>query len=242
MKNKMIEQLRGGCIISCQALEHEPLHGSHIMAAMAAAAEEGGAVAIRANSPQDVRAIKDKCALPVIGLYKMHYSDSEVYITPTLREVEAIVNAGAEFVAVDCTKQARPGGQQLEELVAEIRQRFPGTLLVADVSTYEEGVDAMAMGADLVSTTMSGYTAYSLQQPGPDIELVRRLAALRQVPVLAEGRIWGTEECVSCFQAGAYAVVIGTAITRPQEIVKRYVGTIRDRLKPGATGKPLLQA
>ncbi len=231
MTQKWIEQIAQGLIVSCQALIDEPLYGPEHMAAMAVAAAEGGAVAIRANTPQDVQAIKRKCGLPLIGLYKKHYSDSDVYITPTLLEVKRIADAGAEFVAIDATSQTRPNGQSLEDFIATIRESCPQVGIVADVSTFEEGVVAMKLGVDLVSTTLSGYTPHSLQQKEPDIELVRRLAALNEVPVLAEGRIWTIEECAACMEAGAHAVVVGTAITRPQEITRRFVGAVHSASK-----------
>lgn len=227
MTHPIIAALKGGLIVSCQALEHEPLFGSHIMAAMACAAEEGGARAIRANTPQDIAAIKDKCSLPVIGLYKKHYAGSPVYITPTIAEVRAIIAAGSNVVAIDCTSMKRPGDEKLSDLIAAVRQEFPAMLIMADISTFQEGVDAMELGVDIVSTTMSGYTPHSPQRPEPDVDLVRRLAALGRIPVFAEGRIWSVEDCLRCYDAGAHAVVVGTAITRPQEVVKRYVSSIR---------------
>jgi N-acylglucosamine-6-phosphate 2-epimerase len=230
MSKKLISNLKHGLIVSCQALEEEPLFGSEIMVSMAMAAEEGGAVAIRANTPRDIAAIKQKCSLPVIGLYKKHYPGSDVYITPTIREVKEIYEAGADLIAFDATRLARPDGLSLEEFVSSIRQQLPTALLLADVSTFEEGNTAMDMGADVVSTTMSGYTPYSKQQDKPDIELVSRLSALRIIPVFAEGRIWTPEECVSCFKAGAHAVVVGTAITRPQEITRKFVNAIQGEI------------
>jgi len=227
MTRTLIEEIAGGLIVSCQALDDEPLYGPEHMAAMAVAAEEGGALAIRANTPQDVRAIKQKCSLPIIGLYKRKYPNSDVYITPTMREVKEIVEAGADFVALDATFLPRPDGRTLAELIASIREEFPHVHIVADVSIFEEGVAAMKLGVDLVSTTLSGYTPYSPKQEGPNIELVRCLAALREVPVLAEGRIWTVEQCVDCLTAGAHAVVVGTAITRPREITRRFVNVIR---------------
>lgn len=224
--HSLLSGLKHGLIVSCQALEGEPLFGSETMALMASAAEEGGAVAIRANTPQDIRAIKKKSRLPVIGLYKKQYPGAEAYITPTLREVREIWEAGADMVAFDATRLSRPNGETTEQFVARIRELLPEAVLVADVSTYEEGAAAMDMGVDAVSTTLSGYTPYSLQQEKPDVELVARLAALRRTPVLAEGRIWTPEQCVACLNAGAYAVVVGTAITRPQEIARRFVHAI----------------
>ncbi len=232
MRDKLISSLKNGLIVSCQALEEEPLFGAEMMVSMALAAEEGGAVAVRANTPKDIAAIKRKCALPVIGLYKKYYPGSNVYITPTLREVSEIMEAGADLVAIDATRLVRPDGILLEEFAGLIRERFPGLILVADVSTFEEGAVAMDLGLDVVSTTMSGYTPYSLQQEIPDIDLVSSLSALRKTPVLAEGRIWTPEDCIACLKAGAHAVVVGTAITRPQEIARRFVKAIHGAINP----------
>jgi N-acylglucosamine-6-phosphate 2-epimerase len=230
MKEKLISNLKNGFIVSCQALEGEPLYGAEVMGSMARAAKEGGAVAIRANGPEDIAAIKRNTSLPVIGLYKKSYPDSDVYITPTLREVKEILNAGADLIAIDATRLTRPGGIVLPEFIHQVREEFPNVVLVADVSTFDEGMVAMELGVEIVSTTMSGYTPYSKQQDKPDIDLVGRLAALNRTPILAEGRIWTPEECVACFKAGAHAVVVGTAITRPQEITRRFVKAINGAL------------
>lgn len=226
----IVHRFKDGMIVSCQASEEEPLFGSEIMAAMALAAEEGGAAGIRANTPKDIEMIKKKCFLPVIGLYKYTYADCPVYITPTIQEVKGVVEAGADLVAVDATMLPRPDGKSFGEFYRSIKEHFPLIPVVADVSTYEEGVMAMDLGAELISTTMSGYTPYSRQLIGPDIELVRALAKLKRAPILAEGRIWTVEECLDCFDAGAHAVVVGTAITRPQEITKRFVSVIDQSL------------
>jgi N-acylglucosamine-6-phosphate 2-epimerase len=225
--NAMIKSLRHGCIVSCQALEDEPLFGASHMAAMAVAAEQGGAVAIRCNSPADIAAIRQAVSLPLIGLYKRDYDNSDVYITPTMEEVKAVVEAGAHMVAIDATSQPRPDGRTIAEFIAEIKAVYPQVPIVADISTFEEGVHSMELGADLISTTLSGYTPYSEQQSEPDLELVKRLADLNRTPVLAEGRIWTPDQCLECLRAGAYATVVGTAITRPREITKQFVHVIR---------------
>jgi N-acylglucosamine-6-phosphate 2-epimerase len=235
MNKKIISSLKRGLIVSCQALEQEPLFGSEVMLSMAMAAQQGGAVGIRANTPQDIVAIKRKCTLPVIGLYKKHYPGSNVYITPTMQEVKEIAEAGADLVAIDATQLPRPNGISLEAVVRQIREQFPTVLIVADISTLEEGIAAMDLGVDLVSTTMSGYTPHSLQQESPDIALVSRLSSLGRTPVLAEGRIWTPEQCVACLDAGAHAVVVGTAITRPQEITRKFVSSMHGAMKHTGT-------
>jgi N-acylglucosamine-6-phosphate 2-epimerase len=216
-----------GLIVSCQALEDEPLYGSHIMAAMAVAAEQGGAVGIRANTPADIRAIKQRCSLPVLGLYKANYPGFDVLITPTFMEARQIIEAGADLVALDATSRPRPNGETLAGLVTALRSAFPQTGIIADISTYEEGLAAIELGVDAICTTLSGYTSYSTTLTTPDVQLVKRLASLQKLPIIAEGRIWTTAEARECMLAGAHSVVVGTAITRPQEITKRFVEAMK---------------
>jgi len=228
-KESILKQIYKGVIVSCQALENEPLYGAEIMAKMAIAAQMGGAVGIRANYPQDIRAIREAVQLPIIGLKKVHYDDSPAYITPTLQEVEEVAKAGADIIAIDCTKMLKPGNKTTRDFIKEIRNNFK-TIILADISTYEEAIQAQESGADMVSTTLSGYTPYSPQLEGPDFELVERLAKVLTIPVIAEGRIWTPEEAVRALKLGAHAVVVGTAITRPQEITKRFTQAVA-RLK-----------
>lgn len=217
-----VAQVRGRLIVSCQALAHEPLHGAAIMARMAVAAQQGGAAAIRANSPEDVRAICAAVDLPVIGLYKEDMAGYPVYITPTLGHAVQIGQAGAAVIAIDATARSRPEPGTLAEYIAAIHSQT-GCLVLADVSTEAEGVAAEAAGADMVSTTMSGYTEYSPQQREPDLALVAALAQRLTVPLLAEGRYRLPEQVAAALQAGALAVVVGGAITRPQEITRWFV-------------------
>ena len=225
----ILNTIRGKLIVSCQALEHEPLHGSHIMARMAVASQEGGAVAIRANSGNDIRAIKEATGLPVIGIVKRFYEQCEVFITPTLKEVEEVVQAGAEIVAVDATKRPRPDGSSTNEFIRSIKKAFPEILIMADVAILEEGVLATEYGADLVATTLSGYTSYSPERQSPDFDLIENLVKQVTIPVIAEGHIWTPEELVMCYDKGAWSVVIGSAITRPQEITKYFVERLERR-------------
>jgi N-acylglucosamine-6-phosphate 2-epimerase len=216
----IVEQLRNGLIVSCQALPGEPLHGAEIMSRMALAARAGGAVGIRANGPEDVRSIKAAVPLPLIGLYKD--GTEGVYITPTSWHARMIAEAGAEIIALDATPRPRPNGETLEDLIAVIHDQL-ARLVMADISTLEEGLAAEAIGADLISTTLAGYTPYSRQQPGPDLVLVRALVQQVRVPVIAEGRIRTPEEACAALGAGAFAVVVGGAITRPQLITRSFV-------------------
>jgi N-acylglucosamine-6-phosphate 2-epimerase len=221
-KQMLMQQIKGKLIVSCQALEHEPLHGSDIMARMAIAAEQGGAAGIRANSKEDIIAIKQVTQLPIIGIVKRDYPDSEVFITPTLKEVNELLEAGTDVVTLDATSRKRPSNSQLEDMIRFIRNNSP-SYIMADISTFEEGILAMELGADFISTTLSGYTTYSPQIIEPDFDLIKRLSALGKVPIIAEGRISNPADAKKALELGAFSVVVGSAITRPQLITKRFV-------------------
>lgn len=224
-KQEFLHAIKGRLIVSCQALADEPLHGAEIMARMAIAAKQGGAAAIRANSAEDVAAIRRSTGLPVIGLVKRDYPDSEVYITPTKRELLELLEAGADVIALDATLRKRPGGESLEELVSFIRSES-SCLIMADVSTLEEGLNASRLRVDLISTTLSGYTPYSPKQEGPDFDLIGRLVECVDTPIVAEGRINTPEEAKQAMELGAYSIVVGSAITRPQLITERFAKAI----------------
>lgn len=223
--NTILQKLRHGLIVSCQALPGEPLHGAEIMARMAAAAEEGGAVGIRANGSADIRAIKSAVSLPVIGIIKRDYPGSEVYITPTLKEIDELLEAGADMIAFDATRQKRPEDSTLEQIVAFLHRS--GTASMADISILEEALHAEALGVSCVSTTLSGYTPYSLQQEGPNFELLQSAVDCLSIPVIAEGRMNEPAQVQQALELGAYAVVVGSAITRPQLITGRFMAAIR---------------
>lgn len=231
-RSELLRRLRGGLVVSCQALPDEPLHGSHHMVAMADAALRGGAVGIRANGVADVAAISERFPVPLIGLWKS--GDAEVYITPTARHALAVAYAGADIVAVDATARPRPDGCAFADTVAALRE-YTGALVLADVSTVDEGVHAVHDGADLVSTTLSGYTAHSPSADGPDVALVEGLARRLPVPVLAEGRIATPEQAVRVLDAGAFAVCVGSMITRPQLITAAFTTALSCR---SLTGRP----
>ena len=216
MKNyQLLDRIRGQLIVSCQAVPGEPLYLEEgtVMPLMARAAKRAGSPMIRTSSIRDVIAIKVETGLPVIGLIKIQYEGFDRYITPTMREVEQLVDAGADIIALDCTNQKRGDGSTIESYMQDVREKYPDQLLMADISTYEEGVRAWQMGMDLVGTTMSGYTPQSLRLEGPDYQLVRRLAETVTIPVIGEGRVHAPEEAVRVLQAGAWAVVVGGAIT-----------------------------
>ena len=221
---KLLDSIKGKLIVSCQALENEPLFGSDTMAKMADAACRGGAAGIRANTVADILAIKEKVNLPVIGIIKREYKGSECYITPTMKEVDELFEmARPEVIAVDATCRKHPDGEDGVEFIKKIKSKYPNQLLMADVSTLDEGISAWKAGADMVSTTLSGYTSYSPAIDGPDFELMRELSSRVDIPVIGEGRIWSPEDAVKAFEQGVHAIVVGGAITRPMEITKRFV-------------------
>ncbi|TDL64709.1 N-acetylmannosamine-6-phosphate 2-epimerase [Rhodococcus qingshengii] len=213
-------------IVSCQALEHEPLHGSEIMAKMAQAAKEGGAKAIRSNSAVDVAAIKRQTELPVIGLVKRDYPDSEVFITATLKEVKELLAVEADVIALDATYRKRPNGESLKDLVTYIHEHS-NALVMADIANVRDAEYALECGVDMVSTTLSGYTNDSPKQQDPDFELVEQLSKLLPVPVIAEGRIQTPEQARKMLELGAWSIVVGGAISRPQLITKTFAEGIR---------------
>ncbi len=228
MKNstETLKNIKGGMIVSCQALKDEPLYSSTIMMRMAKAAEMGGAVGIRANTPQDCLEIKENVKLTLIAIYKKVYGNNNVYITPTIEEVKSLLPVNAEIIAVDATRRPRPDGKTLEEFYNDIRKIYNG-LIMADISDFEEAVEAERIGFDIVSTTLSGYTDYTLSRPKPDIELIKKLKEILKIPIIAEGNVETPELAVKCLEMGAFAVVAGGAITRPQLITKRFVDLVK---------------
>jgi N-acylglucosamine-6-phosphate 2-epimerase len=219
---QFVAQVRGRLIVSCQALAGEPLEGAAIMARMARAAVQGGAAAIRANGPKDIAAIRAEVTLPIIGLYKEELPGYPVYITPTFAHAQQVAAAGAEIIAIDATARPRPEPGTLADFIARIHAET-GALVLADIATVDEAAAAAAAGADLVSTTMSGYTENSPQQRGPDLALVAAVVGAVSVPVLAEGRYRTPQQAAEALALGALAVVVGGAITRPQEITRHFV-------------------
>ncbi|CDP49876.1 N-acetylmannosamine-6-phosphate 2-epimerase [Devosia sp. DBB001] len=208
---------KGSLIVSCQARADNPLHGSVFMAAMALAARDGGAAGIRANGAEDVKAVK-AAGLPVIGINKVFSDAYPVYITPNFDSARVLVEAGADIIALDCTPRSRDG-EAPEILTRRIRDEL-GAEVFADISTLEEGIAAEQWGATYISTTLAGYTEYTTKTPGPDLDLVRALAARVKAPIVAEGRYNTPELARAAIDAGAYAVVVGTMITNPREITK----------------------
>lgn len=227
MTNKeTLEKIKGGLIVSCQALESEPLHDSYIMSKMAWAAYLGGAVGIRANTVKDILAIKEMVDLPVIAIIKKEYDNCEVYITPTMAEVDALVEIGCEIIAIDATNRPRPNGETIDEFFKRVRDKYPDQLFMADTSCFDEGKRAEELGFDLIGTTMAGYTPYTKGTPLPDFALMERYVKELNSPVIAEGGIWTPEELKKAIDLGVHAAVVGTAITRPMDITKRFVSAL----------------
>jgi len=177
--NEKVESLKGKLIVSCQALPHEPLHSSFIMGRMALAAKEGGAYGIRANTKEDIAEIQTQVDLPVIGIVKRDYEDSKVYITPTMREINELMEVRPDIIALDATHSLRPGGRTLDEFYREIRNSYPEQLLMADCSTVEEALFADQLGFDFIGTTLVGYTdqSKSLKIESNDFEIIRQIVA-----------------------------------------------------------------
>ena len=230
MKN--LEQIKNNLIVSCQALPDEPLHSSFIMGRMAKAAKEGGAMGIRANEKVDILEIKSQVDLPIIGIVKRDYLNCDVYITPTIKEVDELVEAGCEVIAVDATKNLRPNNQTLLEFYQEVKAKYPDQKLMADCSTVEEALYADNLGFDYIGTTLVGYTDHSkhLKIEDNDFEIIREILAKAKSPVIAEGNIDSPQKVVRVLELGCYSVVVGSIITRPQVITKRFTDYMQENL------------
>lgn len=215
-------------IVSCQALADEPLHSPMIMGKMALAAKVGGADGIRANGVEDIKAIKQEVDLPIIGIVKRDYDDSEVYITPTMKEIDELMEVGVDVIALDATKRMRPGNLDLATFVSQIKAKYPEAKLMADCSTYEELHTAQDLGFDYLGTTMFGYTDYSDHGAFSDIEEFLANTKDLTAPIIAEGQIGTPEMSKTVMELdNVFAIVVGGAITRPQNITKTFVDTIR---------------
>lgn len=225
---EIIEKLNKGLIVSCQALDDEPLHSSFIMGRMALAAKMAGASGIRANTVSDIKEIKENVDLPIIGIIKKDYDNSEVYITPTIDEIDALVNEGVEIIATDATNMKRPKNDGIEDFYKEIREKYPNIKLMADCSTVEEAVFADKLGFDFIGTTLVGYTPQSKGDhiDADDFKILREIIEKCNHPIIAEGNIDSPEKAKRVLELGAFTVVVGGAITRPQNIAKKFVDCI----------------
>ena len=227
--NDKVENLKGKLIVSCQALPHEPLHSSFIMGRMALAAKEGGAAGIRANTKEDIAEIQAQVDLPIIGIVKRDYEDSKVYITPTMKEIEELIEVKPEIIALDATVDLKPGGKTLDGFYREIRAAYPEQLLMADCSTVEEALHADELGFDFIGTTLVGYTEQSrgLKIEADDFAIIRQIVAKARHRVIAEGNINTPEKARRVIELGAFSVVVGSIITRPQLITKSFAEALK---------------
>lgn len=223
-KKEILDSLKGGLIVSCQVQYDDPVYSIDFVVNMAKAAQWGGAVGLRANSPDQIKAIKAEVNLPLIGLYKIWHDDTDVFITPTLEAAKEVWNAGAEIIALDCTSQITHEGKPAYELLPIIKKKLPEAIIFADISTYEEAVRAIELGADIVGPTLYGYTEDTKDIEEPDL---RTFACMcrdfkDKAYVMMEGHIYTPEDAMKAIYLGAHSVVVGSAITRPHLITKRF--------------------
>ncbi len=223
----VLQKLQHQLIVSCQPEAQESFYNTAFVCGMAQAAALGGAAGLRLDSPTSIKAVKAQLDLPVIGIWKQEHPGSEVYITPTLAAAEAILASGAEIIAIDATSRQRPQ-ESLAEIVSALKGRV---CLMADVATLEEGLQAQQLGFDCVGTTLAGYTSARAATPGPDFDLLVSLLKELALPIIMEGRIWTPAEASQALNQGAHAVVVGSAITRPQAIVRQFIAQ-NDRISP----------
>jgi len=229
-KDEFLNHIKGKLIVSCQAVKGEPLYVEEksIMYLMARAAKMAGCECIRTSSIRDVIAIKEETGLPIIGLIKKQYEGFDSYITTTMKEVDELVEAKADCIAIDCCFSKRGDGKDISDFMKEVRAKYPKQILMADISTYEEALNAQTLGFDIVSTTMSGYSPHTMNKDKtkPDFVLLEECVANLNVPVICEGKIHTPEAAVEALSKGAYAVVVGGTITRPLEIAQRFIKAV----------------
>lgn len=225
-KKQILESLKGGLIVSCQVQHDDPIYTDNMVVKMAEAARWAGAVGIRANSPEQIKAIKEAVPeLPMIGLWKVWHDDTDVFITPTMKEVKAIWEAGAEIIALDCTAQVTHEGTQAWNLIKEVKKEIPEAIIFADVSNLEEARRAVENGADIVAPTLYGYTKETSHIEGDDYRMFAQMCRelKDEAYVMMEGHLYTPEDAMKCIFLGAHSVVVGSAITRPHLTAKRFV-------------------
>ena len=228
-KQAVFSQIKGGLIVSCQALEHEPLYTKEggVMPLMAKAAAEAGAVGIRANTVRDIMQIKEAVDLPVIGIIKKDYEGTPMYITVTMKEVDELAACGVDIIAVQGTSALRPDGSTAAQFIESIKEKYPEQLVMADCATIEEGIACALAGADFIGTTMRGYTPETQGCNDIDYNFIAQLVEKCPARIIAEGHIHYPEQAKKALDAGAFALVVGGAITRPAEITARFISAIQ---------------
>ena len=224
-----MKEIKDSLIVSCQALENEPLHSSFIMSRMALAAKMGGAKGIRANSISDIHEIVD---LPIIGIIKKDYPGTSVYITPTMKEVDDLVKEGVDIIAMDATFSKRLNNESIDEFFEKVKNKYPQQMFMADCSTVAEAIHADAIGFDFIGTTLVGYTPQSKGDKieANDFEIMREIIKEVKHPVIGEGNLNTPLKARRALELGCYSVVVGSIITRPQIITKSFVDEIEKKL------------
>ena len=224
-KKAILESMKGGLIVSCQVQHDDPVYSMDFVVKMAKAAQWGGAVGIRAKSPDQISEIRKNVELPIIGLDKIWHDDTDVFITPTLEAAKQVWEAGAEIIALDCTAQVNHEGRPAYELLPIVKKEIPEAVIFADVSNYEEAKRAVELGADIVGPTLYGYTAETKDIEQPDLREFARMCRDfgDEVCMIMEGHVYTPEDAMKCIYLGAHSVVVGSAITRPHLITKRFV-------------------
>lgn len=224
-----MKEIKNNLIVSCQALEDEPLHSSFIMSRMALAAKMGGAKGIRANSIDDIREIKKVVDLPIIGIIKKDYSGTPVYITPTMKEVDDLVKEGVDIIAMDATFSKRLDNETIDVFFKKVKNKYPQQMFMADCSTVAEAVHADEIGFDFIGTTLVGYTPQSKGDKidANDFEIMRKIIEEVKHPVIGEGNLNTPIKAKRALDLGCYSVVVGSMITRPQVITKYFVDEIK---------------